>query len=92
VASPGWRLLGHGGIVCVARRSQRRTVSAARLQRRDVFYFCQAVSVPKGIYPEAFSNIEKVATGSKTARKRLERVLKNIESRSKALAKSAKKG
>ncbi len=42
--------------------------------------------------PEAFVNIEKVATSSKTARKRLERVSKNIESRRKALAKSAKKG
>ncbi|MGA8539602.1 MAG: hypothetical protein WB566_08880 [Terriglobales bacterium] len=42
--------------------------------------------------PDAFSNIEKVATGSKTARKRLERVLKNVENRRKALAKSAKKG
>jgi hypothetical protein len=42
--------------------------------------------------PDAFSNIERVATGSKTARKRLERVLKNIENRRKALAKSAKKG
>ncbi len=41
--------------------------------------------------PDAFSNIEKVATGSKTARKRLERVSKNVESRRKALAKPAKK-
>jgi hypothetical protein len=42
--------------------------------------------------PEAFANIEKVATGSKTARKRLERVSKNVENRRKALAKPAKKG
>ncbi|MGA2352879.1 MAG: hypothetical protein ABSG02_00185 [Terriglobales bacterium] len=42
--------------------------------------------------PDAFANIEKVATSSKTARKRLERVSKNIENRRKALAKSAKKG
>jgi hypothetical protein len=42
--------------------------------------------------PEAFVNIEKVATSSKTARKRLERVSKNIENHRKALAKSAKKG
>ena len=42
--------------------------------------------------PEAFANIEKVATGSKLARKRLERVSKNIENRRKALAKPAKKG
>ncbi len=41
--------------------------------------------------PDAFGNIEKVATGSKTARRRLERVSKNVESRRKALAKSAKK-
>lgn len=41
--------------------------------------------------PDAFSNIEKVATSSKTARKRLERVSKNIEIRRKALAKSTKK-
>ena len=42
--------------------------------------------------PEAFSNIEKVATGSKLARKRLERVSKNVENLRKALAKTAKKG
>jgi hypothetical protein len=41
--------------------------------------------------PDAFANIEKVATGSKTARKRLERVSKNVENRRKALAKPAKK-
>jgi hypothetical protein len=41
--------------------------------------------------PDAFGNIEKVAMGSKTARKRLERVSKNIEGRLKAMAKSAKK-
>lgn len=42
--------------------------------------------------PDLFGNIEKVATGSKTARKRLERVSKNVENRRKALAKPAKKG
>jgi hypothetical protein len=42
--------------------------------------------------PGAWSNIEKVATGSKTARKRLELVSKNIEARRKAMAKPAKKG
>ncbi|MGB8012868.1 MAG: hypothetical protein WCF68_14745 [Terriglobales bacterium] len=42
--------------------------------------------------PEAYANIEKVATGSKTARKRLERVSKNVENRLKAMAKPAKKG
>jgi hypothetical protein len=42
--------------------------------------------------PEAYANIEKVATGSKLARKRLERVSKNVENRRKALAKPAKKG
>ena len=41
--------------------------------------------------PDAWSNIEKVATGSKTARRRLERVAANIEQRLKAHAK-AKKG
>src|ERR1700684_2364098 len=41
--------------------------------------------------PDAWSNIEKVATGSKTARRRLERVTVNIEQRLKAQAK-AKKG
>ena len=41
--------------------------------------------------PYAWSNIEKVATGSKTARKRLEMVSKNIEKRRKAMAKPAKK-
>ena len=42
--------------------------------------------------PDAFANVEKVATGSKLARKRLERISKNVENRRKALAKSAKKG
>jgi hypothetical protein len=42
--------------------------------------------------PDAFANIEKVATSSKTARKRLERVSKNIENRIKTMAKPAKKG
>ena len=42
--------------------------------------------------PEVFANIEKVATGSKTARKRLERISKNVEIRRKELAKTAKKG
>jgi hypothetical protein len=42
--------------------------------------------------PDLFGNIEKVATGSKTARKRLERVSKNVENRRKALAKPPKKG
>jgi|ERR1700691_2805762 hypothetical protein len=41
--------------------------------------------------PDVFGNIEKVATGSKLARKRLERVSKNVENRRKALAKPAKK-
>lgn len=40
--------------------------------------------------PDAYSNIEKVATGSKTARKRLERFMKNIETRRKTMAKPAK--
>lgn len=40
--------------------------------------------------PDAFANIEKVATGSKLARKRLERVSKNVENRRKAMAKPAK--
>ena len=34
--------------------------------------------------PEAFANIERVATGSKLARKRLDRVAKNVENRRKA--------
>ena len=41
--------------------------------------------------PDAFANVEKVATRSKTARKRLERVSKNVENRRKALAKPATK-
>jgi hypothetical protein len=41
--------------------------------------------------PNAFVHIEKVATRTKTARKNLERVSKNIENRLKAMAKSAKK-
>jgi hypothetical protein len=42
--------------------------------------------------PEAFANVEKVATGSKTGRKRLERSVMMAEQRRKALAKPAKKG
>src|SRR5271154_1508128 len=42
--------------------------------------------------PEAFANIEKVATGSKTARKRLERTVMMAEQRRKAQSKSGKKG
>jgi len=41
--------------------------------------------------PDAFANIEKIATGSKLARKRLERVLKNVENRRKTQAKQGKK-
>jgi hypothetical protein len=41
--------------------------------------------------PDAFANIEKIATGSKLARKRLELVLKNVENRRKTLAQQAKK-
>jgi len=42
--------------------------------------------------PDAFLNIEKVATGSKTARKRLDRMIAMFEQRRKAQAKPAKKG
>ena len=41
--------------------------------------------------PDAFGNMERVATGSKLARKRLERFLRNVETRRKNLAKSAKR-
>lgn len=41
--------------------------------------------------PEAYANIEKVATGSKLARNRLERVSKNVENRRKTMAKTEKK-
>ncbi|MGC1500426.1 MAG: hypothetical protein WA800_10525 [Terriglobales bacterium] len=40
--------------------------------------------------PDAWSNIEQVATGSKLARKRLERVSANVEKRRAALAKAKK--
>jgi len=40
--------------------------------------------------PNVMGNIEKVATGSKLARKQLERVSKNVENRRKMMAKSAK--
>jgi hypothetical protein len=40
--------------------------------------------------PDAWSNIEQVATGSKLARKRLERVAANVEKRRAALAKAKK--
>ena len=41
--------------------------------------------------PEAFLNIEKVATGSKAARKRLERLIAMVEQRRKEMVKAAKK-
>jgi hypothetical protein len=41
--------------------------------------------------PNAFANVEKLATGTKTTRKRLERVSKNVENRRKALARPVKK-
>ncbi len=41
--------------------------------------------------PEAFANMEKVATASKTGRKRLERMIMMAEQRRKAQAKPAKK-
>ncbi len=40
--------------------------------------------------PNAWKNIEQVATRSKTARKQLDRFLKVVEQRRKAMAKSAK--
>ncbi len=40
--------------------------------------------------PDMFQHVEQVATGSKTARKRLDRVSKNVENRRKALAKPHK--
>ena len=40
--------------------------------------------------PNAWRNIEQVATRSKTARKQLDRFLKTVEQRRKALSKSAK--
>ena len=42
--------------------------------------------------PDAFANIEKVATGSKTARKRLERVSKNVREAPQSDGQAAKKG
>ncbi|MGO8986886.1 MAG: hypothetical protein ACLPHI_02235 [Terriglobales bacterium] len=42
--------------------------------------------------PELFLHVEQVATGSKTARKRLDRVSKTVENRRKTLAKPVKKG
>src|SRR3954462_6921878 len=40
--------------------------------------------------PDAFMNLEKIATGSKLARKRLERFSKNVEARRKSMAKPSK--
>jgi hypothetical protein len=40
--------------------------------------------------PNAWRNIEQIATRSKTARKQLDRFLKTVEMRRKAMAKSAK--
>jgi hypothetical protein len=42
--------------------------------------------------PDAFANMEKLATASKTGRKRLERVVMMVEQRRKAQAKPGKKG
>jgi len=42
--------------------------------------------------PEVWANIERVATGSKFARQRLERVSAHVEMRRKQLAKAATKG
>src|SRR5271166_4423150 len=44
--SPGGWLLGYGCLIRAAWRPQRRTFPATRLQRRNVLYFCQGVSVP----------------------------------------------
>ena len=41
--------------------------------------------------PDAWSNVEQVATGSKLARKRLERVSVNVAARRKQMAKNNKK-
>ena len=40
--------------------------------------------------PDAFANVEKLATGSKTARKRLDRLIATVEQRRKALGKDKK--
>ncbi|HWZ82261.1 MAG TPA: hypothetical protein VNW47_06550 [Terriglobales bacterium] len=40
--------------------------------------------------PDAYMNIETVATGTKLARKRLERFSKNVEARRKSMAKPSK--
>lgn len=40
--------------------------------------------------PDAYANIEAVATGSNLARKRLERFLKNVEARRKTMARPVK--
>jgi len=40
--------------------------------------------------PDAFANIEKLATGSKTARKRLDRLVAMVKQRRKALGKDKK--
>jgi len=40
--------------------------------------------------PDAWSNVEQVATGSKLARKRFERVSATVDARRKAMAKGAK--
>jgi hypothetical protein len=41
-------------------------------------------------HPDVFANIERVATGSKLARKRLERSSKNVQNRLKAIDKAGK--
>ena len=42
--------------------------------------------------PDAFANVEKLATGSKTARKRLDRLVAMVKQRRKALEKDKSRG
>jgi len=96
VAAPGRRLLDMAAAFVCRERSTKSFFYSPAAAAKCFFIFGKIYPFLKEFReqtnnPEAFANIQKVATSSKTARKRLERVSKNIENRRKALAKSAKK-
>jgi len=95
MGSPGGRLLDMAATL-VLHGALMKSFLCSRAAAVKCFHFAKIHPFlkefrEKNQQSDAFAHIEKVATRSKTARKRLERVLKNIENRRKALAKTAKK-
>jgi len=86
---------GNGGGVGAAGTRERRIVSAAGLQRREMFFVLAKVYpfLPelreKLGDPEVFLDVEKVVTGTKWGRERLKFILKRIESMREKKAKEA---